>query len=208
MIWFTSDEHYGHDAIIGHCVRPFADVADMERRLIQIHNERVAPGDIVYHLGDFCLRSSYEALGAIVSKLHGTHVLIAGNHNRCHPIHRRGVNEERRYKSAGFAFVAAHTIIQVPGAGRVLLTHLPPSSRASTSDPFARWRPSRELVEEVGDGVHLHGHVHRSWQTRGRLINVGVDVWGFAPVSAAQIAKLAASATSIAAPSSAHRTTV
>lgn len=209
MIWFTSDEHYGHDghdAIIRHCARPFANVADMERRLIENHNALVAPGDIVYHLGDFCLRSSHAALGAVVAQLHGTHVLISGNHDRCHPIHRQGVNEERQYRRAGFAFVATHTIIHVPGAGRVLLTHLPPTPRSAEADKFARWRPTAELVADVGEGVHLHGHVHRSWRSKGRLINVGVDVWGFAPVSADQIAAIAAGSPVIEASSSTHRT--
>lgn len=29
----------------------------------------------------------------------------------------------------------------------------------------------------------LHGHVHERWRQRGRQINVGVDVWDYAPVS-------------------------
>jgi calcineurin-like phosphoesterase family protein len=38
----------------------------------------------------------------------------------------------------------------------------------------------------------LHGHVHEKWLHRKRMINVGVDVWNFTPVSEAQITELMA----------------
>ena len=44
-IWFTADEHYGHENIIRHCNRPFADAAEMERELVRRHNALV--GEIV-----------------------------------------------------------------------------------------------------------------------------------------------------------------
>ena len=35
----------------------------------------------------------------------------------------------------------------------------------------------------------FHGHVHNSWKTRGRFLNVGVDVWAYKPVSLAEASK-------------------
>ena len=51
MIWFTSDEHYGHQNIIQFCKRPFLNLEHMTERLISHHNEVVKPGDEVFHLG-------------------------------------------------------------------------------------------------------------------------------------------------------------
>ncbi|MFX9969596.1 hypothetical protein ABTP69_19195, partial [Acinetobacter baumannii] len=46
------------------------------------------------------------------------------------------------------------------------------------------WRP-------VDRGLPLLcGHVHDVWNTRDKMINVGVDQWDYYPVSAAQILDL------------------
>lgn len=45
-------------------------------------------------------------------------------------------------------------------------------------DRYTERRPADE------GGWLLHGHVHHQWRVNGRQINVGVDVWDFAPVSA------------------------
>ena len=36
----------------------------------------------------------------------------------------------------------------------------------------------------------LHGHVHERWKVRERMVNVGVDVWDFAPVAERELAEL------------------
>ncbi len=33
-VWFTSDTHFGHDAIRRYCNRPFASVEEMDDQLI------------------------------------------------------------------------------------------------------------------------------------------------------------------------------
>ena len=54
-IWFTSDTHFSHCNIIKYCNRPFKDVDEMNKILIQNWNNVVRPDDIVWHLGDFAL---------------------------------------------------------------------------------------------------------------------------------------------------------
>ncbi len=45
-IFFTADEHIGHENVIKFCHRPFADTDEMERELTARHNARVGKGDL------------------------------------------------------------------------------------------------------------------------------------------------------------------
>ena len=59
-VFFTSDTHFNHTNIIRFCSRPFKDVAHMNETIISNWNRVVGSGDIVFHLGDFCLGGSAE----------------------------------------------------------------------------------------------------------------------------------------------------
>ena len=37
--------------------------------------------------------------------------------------------------------------------------------------------------------VLLHGHVHGLWKTRGRMVNIGVDVRDYAPITLSAVAQ-------------------
>ena len=50
--FFTSDTHFGHRNIIEYCNRPFKDVVEMDKILVQKYNYLVQENDIVYFLGD------------------------------------------------------------------------------------------------------------------------------------------------------------
>jgi calcineurin-like phosphoesterase family protein len=76
-VWFTADTHFGHARIIVHARRPFASVTDMDEAMVARWNERVTPGDIIYHLGDFALASHSRYL----PRLNGRKRLIIGNHD-------------------------------------------------------------------------------------------------------------------------------
>jgi calcineurin-like phosphoesterase family protein len=78
--WFTADPHYGHENIIAHARRPFADLAEMEAALISRWNSRVKKGDCVYIVGDFALTSPEETL-RILKQLNGQKYLVRGNHD-------------------------------------------------------------------------------------------------------------------------------
>jgi calcineurin-like phosphoesterase family protein len=55
QIFFTSDTHFNHEVIIRYSQRPFADLSEMTEILVRNWNDRVGPGDIIYHLGDFAI---------------------------------------------------------------------------------------------------------------------------------------------------------
>lgn len=79
-IWFTSDEHYSHNAILTLAARPYASVDGMNEALVENFNARVGRHDLTYHLGDFCWNQQDGQ--KILRRLNGHHVLILGNHDK------------------------------------------------------------------------------------------------------------------------------
>lgn len=189
--WFTSDQHFGHRSICELSCRPFDNADEMTEALISYHNERVRPGDVVWHLGDFSLAPG--PLLTVLPRLNGRHRLVAGNHDGCHPCHRLAHKAQAVYLAAGFEAVLERTILGDSHLGRVLLSHLPllGAGDHGPEERYAAWRPTSALLAEVGCTTLLHGHVHRDFAQRRvygiACINVGVDVRGYAPVSGAEL---------------------
>lgn len=180
-VWYTSDQHYGHRNILTLCRRPFADLEHMHAQLIARWNALVAPADTVWVLGDFAL--SPKAL-YLARELNGNKILVAGNHDSCWNRHRRWARGVRKYLDAGFAEV--HASGQVRGheladGTRVNLAHLPYAGDSRCEDRYSEYRIA-------DDGLPLLcGHVHDTWKTRGRQINVGVDMWEYRPVAESEL---------------------
>lgn len=78
--WFTSDSHASHRNIIKYSNRPFKSVDEMNTQLAKNWNELVNPGDLIFHLGDFCYGdlSQWENFR---NQLNGDIILIKGNHD-------------------------------------------------------------------------------------------------------------------------------
>ena len=159
-VWFTSDEHHGHENIIKYCGRPFKNAEHMMNTIIENHNRVVQPTDIVFHLGDLSMRGSdsvpfyrkFMKRYAVAKERH----LILGNHDSLSP-----------WTYIDIGFTSVHTSMKI---GNWLMAH----------DP---------CVFQSGAGVDrmLCGHVHELWNNLmglgKKVINVGVDQWGFSPVS-------------------------
>ncbi len=96
MLWFTSDTHFGHANVLNFTDRPFGDIAHMNRALINAINERVAPTDDLYILGDF----SYQMTAAEAAALHAL-VYIGHALRPCQraEFHRSPVWRYRAYES-------------------------------------------------------------------------------------------------------------
>ena len=52
-IYLTSDSHYGHSNILKFCDRPFKDIEEHDKMLIENWNKKVPQDGLVFHLGDF-----------------------------------------------------------------------------------------------------------------------------------------------------------
>ena len=173
--WFTADLHLGHANIIRYCDRPFSDVDEMNRALIDRWNSVVADDDEVWVLGDVALGPIAQSL-ALIDELHGDKVLVAGNHDRCFDEFPTPGKWTAAYRAAGFSSVVFGTTTTV-GDVTVKASHFPYRGDTHAEPSFEAHRPTDD------GGWLVHGHVHQRWLTNERMINVGVDVWDFYPAS-------------------------
>lgn len=174
-IYITSDLHIDHANIIKFCNRPFADVSEMQKELIQRHNSVVSKNDIVYNLGDFSMNE--KSIPEYLKQLNGTIYLICGNHDRCHPKYgKKGEEAKLRYIQYGFAGVY-QTLYNVNG---FTLTHMPHSEEGHHGQKYMQYRP-------IDDGKTwvLCGHIHSSPEkrVRTRQIDCGIDGANYFPIS-------------------------
>lgn len=177
-VWFTSDTHFGHEGIIKYCERPFASVSDMDTELIRRWNERVSPEDTIYHMGDFSFCGLIRTR-EILAQLNGRKILVQGNHDK-HFFRKDG-----SLKDLAFEKVYANVKEILPSGRIVMMSHY---QYRGVPDIEGRDFAEKQVIDS-GDYL-LHGHVHRGWKQNGRMINVGVDVWNYKPVSEEELLKL------------------
>lgn len=178
---FYSDPHFGHENIIKHSQRPFADARHMEREFVTRYNDRVNEDDTVLWCGD-CFFTGQDVAAKILGKLKGRKALVIGNHDR----------SVQWMLSVGFEFVATEMVLHI--ADRVVrVSHYPYWFKSDADDPrdgrFKERRPTRRDGE-----VLIHGHTHSKKQRIGNMVHVGVDAWDYAPVSFAEVEKLVSEA--------------
>jgi calcineurin-like phosphoesterase family protein len=158
-VFFTGDHHFGHVGARGLYRRPFASIAEMDRRMIERWNAAVEPADEVWHLGDFAIRQSPARVSELLATLHGTKNLVVGNNDT---IAVTGC--------MGWRSVQPYAEITVDGRTLVLCHY-----------PFRTWR-------DMGKGaINLHGHSHGRLRSFRGQFDVGVDVRDFRPVRLAEI---------------------
>lgn len=171
--FFTADWHLSSRIVNKVYARPFADVHEMNEKLIENCNSIALADDIVIHLGDFLIygENGAEEPGLKISpsyfidKINATFVNIEGNHD-----------PTNKTKSIGW----------------FMETHL-----GSVFDDvsMAHWPSYNSKIRDFmkPGWIHLCGHVHDKWKhyiDRERQvlnINVGVDVWGYRPVSETEL---------------------
>jgi len=167
--YFTADLHFGHSEIIGFCERPFSDVSEMNRVLINNWNSRVSKEDHVFIVGDLYY-GGRDAAGlkeavSTVSKLNGILHLVAGNHD--FPYLK---NMDYHY-----LFADVDQIRYLKHEGKYLyLCHY----------PMAEWSGY------FRGSWHIYGHIHNAkntayqyMKTQEKALNAGVDICGFTPVT-------------------------
>lgn len=170
-IYFTSDTHFGHANIIGYCNRPFQNVDEMDRVLIQVWNDEVSTDDTVYHLGDFTLSDAHAAQGYF-RRLNG-HIFVLGN----------AWHHDQYWLSAEVTFFSAsrHAVMILPPLHVLEMDRLGdgkhPLAISLCHYPMAVWDRSHY------GAWHLFGHSHNRYHADGFALDVGVDACGYRPIS-------------------------
>lgn len=182
--WFTSDHHFTHGNVAK--IRGFEDAKEQDEYLIKKWYENVKPEDIVYMLGDVTgLASGDQLIGLLemIATLPGRKRLVNGNHDAPSSIHKQSWKYQRLYLNY-FESVQDFAKIKING-NEILLSHYPYSGDHTAEDRYEQFR-----LKNCGNWL-LHGHTHLKNKLHdGKQIHVGVDAWGFAPVSESQIVKL------------------
>ena len=132
--YYISDLHLGHANVITFDRRPFADLNEMHKTIIERWNSVVTTSDTVYILGDFCWAKESEWPFYLVP-LAGQKVLIRGNHDpkQFSTAVQKYFQDIKDYKEI------------TDGGKRVILSHYP--------IPFHK-------ADYSPDCWMLYGHVH------------------------------------------------
>lgn len=181
MIWFTSDHHFGHRAVINYSNRPFTSIEQMDSHLIGMWQAVVEADDLVYYLGDFSF-SKNERTREIFNQLPGKKILIQGNHD----------GDEARKLFRPYVLQEAVLFI---AKQRVVLSHYPYLYGGDHTEEIRY--PDRRPVY-MGHWL-IHGHAHNAWKVRDKMINVAVENWDYQPVPITEIEKIIQSTQSAAA---------
>lgn len=166
MIWFTGDTHFGHANVLDFCERPWDTIEAMNDALVDAINERVAPTDTLYHLGDFSFKMTVDAARELRGRIRCRDIRwVPGNHDK---------DWSQSAVAGTFVVEPAISTLKLDGGRKVVMCHY----------PIMDW-------PGLGHGsIHLHGHIHaprayNEWNRGMRLLryDVGVDANDYAPVS-------------------------
>lgn len=159
-VWFSADTHFNHFKIIEYTNRPFKTVEEMNETIIANWNSRVKPEDTVILNGDFCFKND-GTIKAIdwEKRLNGKIVFIKGNHDN----------------NNSCSAIIENMVIKY-GGKQLFIVHDPANCNLNYD-------------------INLTAHVHEKWKVKEAksfpkksiLINIGVDVWNFMPVTINQI---------------------
>ena len=156
-LFFTSDTHFGDTRILRAAKRPFRTIAEHDAHLIAQWQATVGADDEIWHLGDVAPRYGAEALGALLDRLPGRKHLVTGN------------NDDAATRThPGWTSVQEYIELTEDGALCILCHYA-----------LRTWN-------RIGKGaLDLHGHSHNMLKPLTRQFDVGVDAWGYRPVTLA-----------------------
>jgi calcineurin-like phosphoesterase family protein len=162
MIYFTADTHFCHGSIIGSCWRPFKNIDEMNRAMIENWNS--------YILGDFLYHGNGKEANKILSKLKGRKYLIRGNHEK--------YLDDPIFNVNAFEWVKDYFLLKLEGGRKIILFHY----------PIFQWDGSHHGSIHLYGHVHNSGTKYPDFGEKLEMlgpgaVNVGVDVNDFYPVS-------------------------
>lgn len=169
MYYYISDPHFGHENILKMCQRPFDSVEEMNEAMITAWNQRVTGNDTVFILGDLFYRCPDPE--PILQRLKGKKRLIIGNHD----------SSWMDKVDLSSYFVSVDPFLEISdGVRAITLCHY----------PLLTWKHKLRTFM-------VHGHIHNDTTSdffpllvaRERVLNAGVDVNGYRPVTFEELQK-------------------
>ena len=170
-LFFTSDTHFGHANIIKYCDRPFVDVDEMNKIMVQNINHYCGPDDTLIHLGDFCWWREGQLAQWRDTLVCNDIRLVLGNHDAKKP---GGHPDPMLYKYFESVWEMHELSVRLPASGEnqhIVLCHY----------------PLRSWNRKFHGSWHLYGHAHQHDASWGKSLNMGVDQWEYRPVHLREI---------------------
>ncbi len=148
-IWLTSDLHFYHTKVLEYqsSTRPFKSIDEMNKVIIKHWNSIVSNHDVVIDLGDMFF-APLEKCEAILKRLNGTVIHIAGNHSK---VLRNRLWSKRCYDYFEFSL----------DGNLIVLSHY----------PMRVWNRSH-----YSNSFHFFGHCHGHLEPYKNSLDVGWDV--------------------------------
>lgn len=172
-IYFIADLHLGHDLVAD--LRGF-DSTKLHDDYVMEQLLALPKRSSLWILGDLERGSdrqyALDRLDQVVQTREIAMHLIAGNHDACHPMHRRAAKRQREY-------FAVFRSVQVVGKIRhnrrdILLSHFPYRGDHTELERFNQWR-----LRDYGAPL-IHGHTHQHTPTsvtRPNQVCVSWEAW-------------------------------
>lgn len=164
VIYYTADLHFGHKNVIRFDSRPFIDVDEMDRYIIDMWNLRVKDDDHVYIVGDVSLNNSLP-VEKYLGQLKGHKHLIRGNHD----------GKLLKNQKAMEFFESVDDILEISDEGRrICICHY----------PMAEW------PGYYRGAWHIYGHIHNNkneayyiMKDKEKALNAGCCINNYMPVT-------------------------
>lgn len=168
--YYTSDWHLGHKNIIRYSNRPFTDVKQMNRAIIENTKARLKPGDRLFFLGDFGFQHLDQSIRDLreIKSTGCLMYLVPGNHD---PEALATVTEwdsSDPKDPAPCIWEKVSPLMDVNDRKRhVVLCHY----------TIMNWNRAHH------GSYHLFGHAHGNMPGTQQSMDVGVDPCGFQPLT-------------------------
>jgi len=147
-IFVTSDHHFGHRNIIKYCSRPYGDVYEMDKDLIEQWNQVVTNKDVVIYGGDFTIKNDKKYAEKILAQLNYKFIiLIRGNHDYSAVV-----------SSDKWSMIADSITLRISNNKRKV---------------FIQHHPYNNIPTD--GNIRLHGHSHGTLTTKFLTFDFGID---------------------------------
>lgn len=166
MDYFSSDWHLGHANIIKYDKRPFKDVDEMDRVILDNVCDQLQKGDNLYYIGDFCFTRSKHAAEEYMKRIAWTEAnfyFIRGNHD--------GHDVRKLYAKYG-TYLGEQAKVVVQGQ-EIVLNHY-----------------AMRVWDKSHHGVwHLYGHSHHTLpeDPDSMSFDIGINGWDYKLITFDQI---------------------